>query len=349
MSLWRIIQLLVICMVDKIFCPICEKTNDLNKFCIFCGHKLLGDSQTRLIKDNPEPVCLNCGKAVTEGQMKCECGFELADITCPGCGTKNSYSNRFCTVCGKKLWSFHVFDYKYSEKLFEHHVFSERLPSELIHTSLKHRFRKGIGKSPELWLGVGAVTVEDFKLRSRNVDGNLREICSRWKVVSPDYCINCLYIIESDEYTCAKCASAFIADRKRVESLQFQNSYTEPEFKDAEAKWIPKCSDKYFGSLAPAPGESQLEYRERLKWEYAENHHVKKRIKEMTDSLKQSESFKNRQVTVKGDDGWYCNYSCKYYIEYFEGDQMDVGHDYSYCALGRDEIFSRNFCSHYEE
>ena len=337
-------------MVDRILCPICEKTNDLNKFCIYCGHKLLSDSQTGLISDVPEPKCLNCGRQVREGQVKCECGFHLADIKCPECGVKNAYSNRFCTDCGKKLWSSRIFDYEYTDRLFEDHIFPERLPHELRNTSLNRRLTKGVGRNPVLWLGLTqAATTGDYKSESRKVDGHLREICSRWKVVSPDYCISCRYIIKPDEYTCEKCGSGFIADIKRVESLRSKNSYRKPEFRDVEAKWTPKCSDNYRSSLAPAAGESQFEYRERLKWEYAENKNVKKCIKKLIEHLKEAEAFKNRPKRVKGDDGWYCDYSCRYYMEYYEGDQMDADHDYSSCALGHDAIYSRNFCRYYEE
>lgn len=337
-------------MVDKIFCPICEKTTDLNKFCIYCGHKLLDDSQERLISDKPEPKCLNCGRPASEGQAKCECGFEFADIKCPECGAKNAYTNRFCTDCGIKLWSSRIFDYEYTDRLFEDHIFQEMLPHELRNTSINRRLTKGVGKNPVLWLGLTqAATTGDYESESRKVDGHLREICSRWKVVSPDYCISCLYIIKPDEYSCAKCGSGFIADIKRVKSLQSKNSYTKPEFRDDETKWTLKCSDKYRGSLAPAAGESQFEYRERLKWEYAENKNAKKCIKKLIEHLKEAEAFKNRPKRVKGDDGWYCDYSCRYYMEYYEGDQMDADHDYSYCALGHDEIYTRNFCRYYEE
>ncbi len=337
-------------MVDKIFCPICNKTNDLNKFCIYCGHKLLGDNQTRLIHDSPEPLCLNCGRPFSEDQVKCECGFEFADIICPECGTKNSYKNRFCTRCGERLWTFRVYDYKYTESLFEDPFSRKRLPYALRNTSLNTRVRKGIGKCPEFWIWrTQASTVDDLKSEIRKVDGYLREICSRWKVISPDYCINCLYVIKSDEYSCAKCGLGFMADKKRVESLQSKNSYIEPEFEDEDAKWTPKYSGKYMQSLAPAPGESQFEYRERLKWEYVENGQVKKSIKEIINNLNEEKTSKAPPKQVIGDDGWYCSYNCKYYLEYYEGDQMDADHDFSYCALGNTEIYNRNFCKDYEE
>ena len=90
-------------MVNEVICPNCHKLNDINKFCIHCGHKLLDDEQIRLFLDNPEAYCLNCGRRVEKGQGSCECGYELKDINCPDCNAKNAYANKFCTVCGKKL------------------------------------------------------------------------------------------------------------------------------------------------------------------------------------------------------------------------------------------------------
>ncbi|WP_458453893.1 hypothetical protein [Methanobrevibacter sp.] len=50
----------------------CHKTNDIHKFCVHCGEKLLDDMQLKLIKDNSAPYCLNCGRPVKKGQLRCE-------------------------------------------------------------------------------------------------------------------------------------------------------------------------------------------------------------------------------------------------------------------------------------
>lgn len=64
-----------------------------------------------------------------------------------------------------------------------------------------------------------------------------------------------------------------------------------------------KFSENYLDSLAPSMGESQFEYRERLKWEFAENINLKKSIinaiqhqinrkKKEEERRKQAEEFK---------------------------------------------------------
>ena len=114
--------------------PNCYKRNEIHKFCIYCGHNLLDDDQIRLILENPEPYCLNCGRTVKKGQMSCKCGYELRDVNCPECDTKNTYTNRFCTVCGKKLWTSDVYNYKYPERLFESHLINENTPQPINQT-----------------------------------------------------------------------------------------------------------------------------------------------------------------------------------------------------------------------
>ena len=46
--------------------------------------------------------------------------------------------------------------------------------------------------------------LKNLKSFKSKIDEYLCEIGSRWKVVSPHYCINCINIIKSDEYSCTK-------------------------------------------------------------------------------------------------------------------------------------------------
>ena len=80
-------------MSDKILCPNCHKPNGIHRFCIYCGCELLNDEKISLMKENPEPYCLNCGKTVGKGEKYCRCGYEFKDVRCPECSTINSYTN----------------------------------------------------------------------------------------------------------------------------------------------------------------------------------------------------------------------------------------------------------------
>lgn len=347
-------------MEDKIVCPKCHERNDIHKFCVHCGHKLLDDDQIRLILDNPQPYCLNCGRLVEKGQKKCECGYRFSYIDCPVCNSKNSYTNRFCTTCGKKLWTSNVYDYKYPERLFEKHLFNVVLPSQLRNTSLYKR-----GKM-DFMLG----HINDFESAKLKIDENLCEIGSRWKVVSPNYCINCIKIIKPNEFSCKNCGSISFADKKRVDCLQTENKYVKPRFDDVVLKWAPKLTNRYLSSLAPAIAESQFEYRERLKWEFAENSYYKRSIIVSIDRERKEEEHKKRLEERKRQEterrqlvaeyirqfgGGYCGSSCRHYHEEIitnhgiSADYTDdmCGVDY-FCSLGH-SVAEGYFCKDYEQ
>ncbi|MBR0272244.1 MAG: hypothetical protein IJQ68_09720 [Methanobrevibacter sp.] len=358
-------------MVDKIMCPSCHKMNDIHKFCIYCGKELpIEDNQIRLMNDNTEAYCLNCGRPAMKGQKKCECGYEFGDINCPECNTLNSYTNRFCTSCGEKLWTSNVYDYKYSESLFEKHLLKERLPYSLRNTSLYQR--------PNMDFKIYNLYSEGYSnsLESliSKIDKYLCKIGSRWKVVSPNYCINCINIIKSNEYSCTKCGAILFADKNRVSYLQTENKYAEPKFYKKELKWTPKSSYYYLDSLNPAIGESQFEYRERLKWEFAENNYYKKiiinrkqkeeqRIK-LEEERKRKAEERERQLAerrkweeeyIRQYGGGYCSSSCRYYYEEIIDSGGGISADYSddmcgvdyLCSLGH-FVSHGSFCKDYE-
>lgn len=346
-------------MEDEIVCPKCHKRNDIHKFCIYCGHKLLDDNQIRLILDNPEPYCLNCGRPVKKGQAKCECGYEFRDINCPECNSKNSYTNRFCITCGKKLWTSNVYDYKYPKRLFEKHLFKEVLPYSLRNTSLYQRTK----------MDFTLLYIDGLESAKSKIDECLCEIGSRWKVVSPNYCINCINIIKPDECSCIKCGSISFADKKRVECLQTENRYVEPKFDNVGLKWTVKFSNGYLGSLAPAIGESQFEYRERLKWEFAENNYHKTDIIRAIDRKREDEERKKRdekrrkqaeerrrieEEYIRQFGGGYCSSSCSNCVEELldshgavVGNYTDGGMYEHYCDLGHSISWGK-FCKDYK-
>lgn len=130
-------------MQDEIICPKCHKRNDIQKFCIYCGHRLLNTEQIELILENPEAYCLNCGRAVKKDQAKCECGYEFRIIDCPKCYTKNAYANKFCTDCGKKLWSSNVCEINYDK--ITPSIFKDKFPPEMQNTILHLRYKHTLG------------------------------------------------------------------------------------------------------------------------------------------------------------------------------------------------------------
>lgn len=357
-------------MEDKIICPKCHKWNGLHQFCVFCGHKLFDDDQIGLVLENPQPYCLNCGRPVEKGQTNCECGYEFADINCPDCNSRNAYANRFCTTCGKKLWTSNVYDYKYPKRLFEKHLIKEMLPYSLRNTSLYQRPKMDFKNFNLLYIIVHFKGLENAKTK---MDEYLSEIGSRWKVVSPHYCINCISIIDSNECSCGKCGLSLFADKKRVDCLQTENKYCEHKFDNEGLKWTPKFSNDYFDSLAPAIGESQFEYRERLKWEFAENTYHKIRIIEEIDRKKREDELKEirekqeeerkRQAAerkmweeeyMRQYGGGYCSFNCRHcYEEFFDSlgaivaDPVDEGYNDYYCRLGHSLSFG-SFCKDYE-
>ena len=263
-------------MVDKIMCPHCRKMNEIHKFCVYCGKELpISDEQIKLMTEKPEASCLNCGRPVNKGQTRCICGYQFSDIRCPECGTINEYTNRFCISCGEKLWRSDVYDYRYGESYFEYHlIFKEALPRKLRNISLFERnyaFLKPINLIASYSNDLQSLRAFDLK-----ADDALSEICSRWKVVSPKYCINCLGIINPNAWACPKCGYDFTNGKKRVEQLRSENSYSEPAFDFPNLKFTYISHDNHLGSLAPSIGESQFEYRERLKWEFGEHNMYKK-------------------------------------------------------------------------
>ena len=269
-------------MEDKIKCPKCSKLNDPHKFCIFCGNKLpVSDDELELMKENPEPTCLNCGRPVEKGQTRCQCGYEFSDINCPKCNKENPYTNRFCTSCGKKLWTSNVSQYQYNKHFFEKHLFKVRLPYSLRYTSLYKRVENDIGNDTLSDMSfLNLKNLKGIESEIDKTDNNLSEIYARWNVVSPNYCINCLEMINSNNSECERCRFPS-GVKKRVEGIQTSDSYTEPVFDKPEFKWNAKNRELYLLSLAPSIGESQLEYRERLKWEYGANKIIMEELKKV--------------------------------------------------------------------
>lgn len=114
-----------------------------------------------------------------------------------------------------------------------------------------------------------------------------------------------------------------------------------------ELKWTPKYSDDYLASLAPAFGESQFEYRERIKWEFAENMNLKKYIQNKINTLPAQGSFKRQHERV-ADSGGYCGIYCRHYVELYEENRIDADNDISYCSLGY-LTAKGSFCEYFEE
>ena len=199
-------------------------------------------------------------------------------------------------------------------------------------------------------------TVEQLKSYDMLMDRNLEEIASRWKIVSPDYCINCLGITKPDDSYCIKCGFGLLGDKKRVELVQTEkDNYTDPPFGIEDMKWTSKFSDDYIDSLAPSIGESQFEYRERLKWAFAENIDYKNRIKQEMDmalaaeTASKSASKPGRSERETGAGG-YCSRSCRYFYEEYLDDGgglvADATGEVDYrCKLG---YSTGGYCEYYE-
>ena len=295
-------------MAEKINCPYCRKLNDLNNYCVYCGKKLPEDKVNALrnIDKHSHPYCLNCGRPVERGQTECECRYEFRDIHCPNCQAKNTYETMFCGSCGKRLWSCDVAVYSYNKKnlLDEKNIRNmsnsdNEFPHGLRNTSLykRDRLQYDIHFPGDL----DKITNSIVKLQyyESKADENLNEICSRWKIISPHFCLKCNNIIKPDEFSCPKCKSEFSADKKRVSYIQnTKNNYTEPLFEMADLKWSSKFSDQYISSLTPSIAETQLEYRERLKWAFAENIALKKYIKITIKKLIMPHHVKKPQEVV---------------------------------------------------
>ena len=348
-------------MVDKILCSNCHELNDIQKFCIYCGKKLFDDEQIRQII-NPNPYCLNCGRTAKRDQIKCECGYEFADIKCPQCETKNEYTNKFCISCGEKLWKSNVNEYKYSRGIFEYILLKETLPHELRNISVFKRSMNRVSwfdddtldyndKNPNWHL---EVNLERLKSKYSDVNENLYEICSRWRIVSPTHCICCLKI---NSGICS-CMTQFLTNEKRIKFLQTEkNYYINPRFDIEELKWTSKNKhETYLDSLAPAIGESQLEYIERLKWDFAANIDRKERIKNVMNNIKNTIKQRNTEPLTfdTNSEGNYCNFNCIHcYEEFFDseggiaGNLTSEGYVEYYCNLGHSVVYGR-FCEDYE-
>ena len=363
--------------MDKIICPACHKRNEVQKFCIYCGHRLLGDEEIELIFDNPEPYCLNCGRPVKRGQLNCECGYQFRDISCPKCNTQNSYVNRFCTDCGEKLWKSDVCKINYGK--ITQGIIRDKFPKELRNTILHARYKKRLAINfPDDFNRIGS-DEKTLKSNQSRVDNHLSEIISRWKIVSPHFCINCFIIMKMDEYRCKNCGTVLPYAEKRVDQVK-NKKYVKPVFDMAELKWNSKFSENYLDSLAPDMGESQFEYRERLKWEFAENNNLKKEIldvinrainrrkqeeqrrRQEAERIKQQEELK-RQIAerrkqeeeyIRQYGGGYCSSTCRHYYEEIltpQGISIDYtddmyGVDYC-CSLGH-SVSLGSFCKDYE-
>ena len=134
-------------------------------------------------------------------------------------------------------------------------------------------------------------------------------------------------------------------------------------------KWTRKNSRAYLGSLAPAIGESQFEYRERLKWEFAENNRFKAIIRNAIAYKRQAEEQKRRDEERKRQleeqkrremeyirqyGGGYCGFGCRHYYEEFFDDHGAIVGDFDgggyveyNCRLGH-SVSNGGFCKDYE-
>ena len=187
--------------------------------------------------------------------------------------------------------------YTYNNRLFEEHLFNESLPSAFRNTSLHRRAKNGICKKPLSDIGGHDVEeVEIIDIKNRKMDEYLTEIASRWNIVSPRYCIGCLEIVEENEYLCSKCGAS-LGDVERIRELKAKGNYIEPQFDNLDMKWTSKIHETYLNSLAPSIGEFQLEYRERLKWEFAEINYIKLGLKNMMDWIIRSNSIKRSRLS----------------------------------------------------
>ena len=310
-------------MERKIRCTKCRKLNDVQKFCIYCGEKLpVSDEEIRINRSETDPYCLNCGRPVKRGQTNCACGYEFRDVNCPKCNQKNEYASRFCISCGEKLWKSDIYPFKYKSRLFEKHFANEVLPRELSNISV---FKRSV--KPSQWLDENTYRYSDNPIKLKpeilSIDKNLCEICSRWEIVSPNHCISCLKIHQDK----CDCIANLLADEKRIEFLKTEkNYYMEPVFDIAEMKWTSKHKrELYLRSLAPAIGESQLEYRERLKWDFAANLDRRKKIRnviKLNDNLEKRKASKGNsgQTAYEKDSGYvddwdYYGVSCEEWLE----------------------------------
>ena len=346
-------------MDDKIFCPKCHKGNDIHKFCVYCGHKILDDEQLKLMKNIPEPYCLNCGRPVKKGQSKCECGYEFKAINCPKCNSKNSYTNRFCTKCGKRLWTYDVCEITYDK--LNYSKYSDNFPHALRSTMLYTRYKVMLTYEFQHDFNALGDSVEELQSNLSKIDNNVYEILSRWKIVSPNYCINCFSIMKPNQYEC-NCGTVLSDGEERVDYLK-NKTYTLPTFNIPGIRWTFKFSEYYLDSLAPDIGESQLEYRERLKWEFSEHNEdlkisIRKEIKRKKEIEEEKRRRKERRAWekeyIRRYGGGYCFSDCTYHYDEYVDESGGLGADYSagcivehYCSLGHSVSYG-SFCKDYK-
>ena len=252
--------------IEFIHCPECYAPNNNDSVeCKECGYE-----PDFVVTE--EAYCLNCGRPVKEGQTKCQCGYELAEIKCPQCNAYNQYANNFCTSCGTRLRSSDVIfpqtkprgcDYgKNNETLLD----TEFLKKE----SLKNPYQID-----------NKIDTQTLRSEYLQTDKIITEISSRWWIVSPFNCKSCRSKIEPLQCDCPKCNVTHHNDNHaaRIKELKtIANNYIETKRNIDELsnlKWTYKLSEKdrldYINSLAPLIGESQLKYRQRLFKEYGEN------------------------------------------------------------------------------
>ena len=289
-------------MKEQIKCPSCSKLNGTDyNFCIYCGEKLPSPNENiSTSKDIPKPelircpscnspnhkdnaeceecgckltssvenvYCLNCGRLVKNGKAKCECGYNFKDITCPHCSTSNAYTNKSCKSCGKTLWN-------------THETFQNIVPKGCTCEDtllLNTKFLKAeLQKEPYQRNGkIYAKTLQSKLFEQVKI---IREINTRWWIVSASTCKSCKSEINPFKEACPNCGIAHnhnIYDR--INELRAGETYIETKrgHELSNLKWNYKLSEsdleEYIKSLAPMPEESQLQYRQRLFKEYREN------------------------------------------------------------------------------
>lgn len=334
-------------------CPNCQKENNIQKFCVYCGHELLTDHQFKLLTESTNPYCLNCGRPVKKGQCECECGYKFEDIHCPECNSINEYAYTFCISCGSKLWTHDITFYHYFvQKDFEY----KNTPNGLL-------YHKELHKSKISKTSLKNLKLETLEYDILKLEEHLCEIGSRWKIIAPDYCIMCMNFIDQTEYSCEKLDYAF-ADKKRVDFIKTAK-YIKPRFDDDKLKLTSINSRNYLSSLSPAFGESQMEYRERLRWQFEQNYDFKLNIIEEIDRRKKEEIKLKKQQEKRRQEaeyirlygGGYCSSSCRYYDyrrEYYDKhgvknrDSWDSYEDEEYCDLGH-SFHSGRFCKDYKK
>ena len=115
-------------------------------------------------------------------------------------------------------------------------------------------------------------------------------------------------------------------------------------------------------SLSPTIGESQFEYRERLKWEFVENISLKSKIQyqiackikeeERNIAYERQEAERKRQEAerrkweeeyIRQYGGGYCSSSCIYYYEEIIT-QHGISADYTEDLCGVDHCCSLGHC-----